>query len=150
MTKKELIEQATGKKSLCDTCLYAYNCTASDKGISNDVAFTRVCHNYAPTAIEVGEVSAEEALSVLTEWVKRDQELLEKNLMDTTENIAIYKTCIKALEDARQTGKWIDLHFPSEYYAPEYQCSLCGGKNHWSNYCPKCGARMSDEKEESK
>lgn len=45
MTKSE--------KSLCDTCLYAYNCENSDKGIS--WANHSVCNAYAPIEDMRGE-----------------------------------------------------------------------------------------------
>ena len=57
-------------------------------------------------------------------------------------DIQAFDLAIQALKQEPVEAEWIDLHFPAEYYAPEFQCSRCGGKNHWSNYCPKCGAIM--------
>lgn len=34
-----------------------------------------------------------------------------------------------------------------EYWAQEFKCSICGCKNHMSNYCPVCGADMRKEGE---
>lgn len=42
----------------------------------------------------------------------------------------------------RPTGHWIDTGMQEEYWAEEYQCSICGAKDHWHNYCPNCGADM--------
>ncbi len=42
----------------------------------------------------------------------------------------------------RPQGEWIDTGDMNEYWAEEYQCSICGAKDHWHNYCPKCGAEM--------
>ena len=53
---------------------------------------------------------------------------------------------IKALEDT-PTGKWVDTGDMAEYWAEEYQCSICGAKDHWHKYCPNCGARMETENE---
>ena len=55
---------------------------------------------------------------------------------------------IKAIED-RPTGKWVDTGDMAEYWAEEYQCSICGAKDHWHNYCPNCGARMEIENEDA-
>ena len=41
------------KKSLCDTCLYAYSCIYSDKGISG--ANHSVCNAYAPNEATRGK-----------------------------------------------------------------------------------------------
>lgn len=41
------------KKSLCDTCLYAYSCIYSDKGIS--VANHSVCYAYVPNEATRGK-----------------------------------------------------------------------------------------------
>ena len=42
----------------------------------------------------------------------------------------------------RPQGEWIDTENMEEYWAEEYQCSICGAKNHWHNYCPNCGAKL--------
>lgn len=44
-------------------------------------------------------------------------------------------------------GQWIeDLTNP---YGIRYVCSVCGGVKQWkSNYCPNCGAKMDEEKQE--
>jgi predicted RNA-binding Zn-ribbon protein involved in translation (DUF1610 family) len=42
----------------------------------------------------------------------------------------------------RPQGKWIDTGDKNEYWAEEYQCSICGAKDHWHNFCPNCGAKM--------
>lgn len=54
----------------------------------------------------------------------------------------------KGIEEARPTGEWIDTGDLQEYWAEEYQCSLCGAKDHWHNYCPNCGAKMKQEEED--
>lgn len=48
----------------------------------------------------------------------------------------------------RRQGKWVDTGDMQEYWAEEYQCSICGAKDHWHNYCPNCGADMRGGKEE--
>lgn len=45
----------------------------------------------------------------------------------------------------RPQGKWIDTGNMEEYWAEEYQCSICGAKDHWHNFCPNCGADMRKE-----
>lgn len=50
----------------------------------------------------------------------------------------------KALKE-RPQGEWIDTGHKEEYWAEEYQCSICGAKDHWHNYCPNCGAEMRKE-----
>ena len=52
-----------------------------------------------------------------------------------------------AIEE-RPTGEWIDTGNLQEYWAEEYQCSLCGAKDHWHNYCPNCGAKMKQDEED--
>ena len=47
-------------------------------------------------------------------------------------------------QDNRKTAKWIDTGEMEEYWAEEYQCSICGVKNHWHNFCPYCGADMRE------
>lgn len=42
----------------------------------------------------------------------------------------------------RPQGEWIDTGDMQEYWAEEYQCSICGEKDHWHNFCPNCGAKM--------
>lgn len=32
-----------------------------------------------------------------------------------------------------------------EYWAEEYKCSICGAKNHKTDFCPWCGADMRKE-----
>ena len=49
---------------------------------------------------------------------------------------------------SRPTGEWIDTGDMEEYWAEEYQCSICGAKDHWHNFCPNCGARMKDAENE--
>lgn len=39
-------------------------------------------------------------------------------------------------------GEWIDTGDMEEYWSEEYQCSVCGAKDHWHNFCPNCGAYM--------
>ena len=58
---------------------------------------------------------------------------------------AFQKTvCEKKLycPNKRQKGEWIDTGDKAEYWAEEYQCSVCGAKDHWHNFCPNCGADM--------
>lgn len=42
-------------------------------------------------------------------------------------------------------GEWIDTGDMEEYWSEEYQCSVCGAKDHWHNFCPNCGADMRGE-----
>ena len=55
--------------------------------------------------------------------------------------------CGKASAE-RPIGKWIDTGDMEEYWAEEYQCSICGAKDHWHNYCPNCGAKMEEAEDE--
>ena len=71
--------------------------------------------------------------------------LLQSKCDNGYEAQAIY-LAVKALEPKPQ-GKWIDTGSKEEYWAEEYQCSICGAKDHWHNYCPNCGAKMEDEVE---
>ena len=48
----------------------------------------------------------------------------------------------KAINERRPQGEWIDTGDMQEYWAEEYQCSICGAKDHRHNYCPNCGAQM--------
>ena len=51
----------------------------------------------------------------------------------------------KAMEE-RQTGEWIYTGMKDEWYAREYECSLCGGTMLGeSDFCPNCGADMRKE-----
>ena len=49
--------------------------------------------------------------------------------------------------EERPTGEWIDTGSKEEYWDEEYQCSICGEKDHWHNFCPNCGADMRKEAE---
>lgn len=57
---------------------------------------------------------------------------------------------IKALEQARPKGKWIDDSKEDSYYA---NCSHCNYQidTHYErgylNYCPNCGAKMQEVEE---
>lgn len=46
-----------------------------------------------------------------------------------------------------KSGEWIDTGDMEEYWGEEYECSICGAKNHWDNFCPNCGAKMEGEEE---
>ena len=46
------------RKSLCDTCLYAYSCVYSDKGISEENH--SVCNAYAPLEVNNEATRGEE------------------------------------------------------------------------------------------
>ena len=52
------------------------------------------------------------------------------------------------VESERAQGKWIDTGNMEEYWAEEYQCSICGAKDHWHHYCPNCGAYMGESEDE--
>lgn len=54
----------------------------------------------------------------------------------------------KEAEKARPQGEWIDTGNMEEYWAEEYQCSVCGEKDHWHNFCPNCGAKMKGDAKE--
>ena len=47
-------------------------------------------------------------------------------------------------------GHWIDTKMKQEYYAEEYKCSECGNNNHFSEFCPNCGAKMTDNETKAK
>lgn len=44
--------------------------------------------------------------------------------------------------EERPKGEWVDTGDMQEYWAKEYQCLICGAKDHWHNFCPNCGADM--------
>lgn len=56
----------------------------------------------------------------------------------------------KLLKEAnkRPQGEWIDTGHKEEYWAEEYQCSICGAKDHWHKFCPNCGAPMKEGSDE--
>ena len=81
-----------------------------------------------------------EAIEILTN-VKNTPQITWTNGADVSFDIAI-----KALQE-RPTGEWIDTGSKEEYWDEEYQCSICGAKDHWHNYCPNCGADMRKEAE---
>ena len=61
---------------------------------------------------------------------------------------------IKALPTAERVGKWIEVE--NKWGGLEIRCSECGEevpRDGWgiamqSDYCPNCGARMTEGKEE--
>ncbi len=59
-------------KSLCDTCLYKYNCGRSDAGIS--WANHSVCYGYTPVKNEKNGVEILSDLDALTEELLKDPE----------------------------------------------------------------------------
>lgn len=64
-----------------------------------------------------------------------------------TPTIYEFKGCDNC-ELERPQGEWIDTGDMQEYWAEEYQCSICEAKDHWHNYCPNCGAKMKGGEEE--
>ena len=58
-----------------------------------------------------------------------------------------YQDGVKKVLSERPKGEWIDTGSKEEYWAEEYQCPICGEKDHWHNYCPNCGADMRGGKE---
>lgn len=50
--------------------------------------------------------------------------------------------------EERPQGEWIDTGHKEEYWAEEYQCSICGAKDHWHKFCPNCGAPMKEDPDE--
>ena len=46
-----------------------------------------------------------------------------------------YGSGVKIIDDPEQT-EW------EEYWAREYVCSSCHGKNHATRFCPHCGKKM--------
>jgi len=52
------------------------------------------------------------------------------------------------LEQQRPHGEWIDRSDGGRIrYAfwERYECSECGAKSEYTNYCPNCGAPMTEE-----
>ena len=50
--------------------------------------------------------------------------------------------------EERPQGEWIDTGRMEEYWEEEYQCSICGAKDHWHKFCPNCGAPMKEGSDE--
>ena len=76
-------------------------------------------------------------------------ELIEKLascVVDIVGNID-WEKAIEAYK-ARPQGEWIDTGHKEEYWAEEYQCSICGAKDHWHKFCPNCGAPMKEDSDE--
>lgn len=45
-------------------------------------------------------------------------------------------------------GHWKEADYMDEIYAKVYICTACGKDSvGMSNYCPKCGAKMSEDKQ---
>jgi rubrerythrin len=72
------------------------------------------------------------------------------------ENEDIYEAIINVLEQqlTRPTAKWINLE-NTKYkgqvlpFWGRYECSKCGGHGEGtSNFCPNCGARMTESDKE--
>lgn len=61
---------------------------------------------------------------------------------DRTREVLSLQETIRKLTKERPQGEWIDTGDMQEYWAEEYQCSICGAKDHRHNYCPNCGAQM--------
>ena len=61
------------------------------------------------------------------------------------------KTLLKELPSAqpeRKKGKWINRSLNILYPEWErYTCSVCGEHSNRYDYCPNCGAKMDEEKE---
>lgn len=63
------------------------------------------------------------------------------------EQLAEWLKDYRRLLTEQQTGEWIDTGDMEEYWGEEFQCSVCGAKDHWNNFCPNCGAKMKGEEE---
>ena len=56
---------------------------------------------------------------------------------------------IKALEEERPHGEWIDDDINSNEKYHFFKCSVCGGDGvPRCNFCPNCGAKMVEEEGE--
>lgn len=75
------------------------------------------------------------------EAIKILKSKLDGNIDTSYEWCEAVRLAINALED-RPQGEWINTGVTNGYWATEYQCSICGAKNHWHNYCPNCGVHM--------
>lgn len=102
----------------------------------------------APT-VEVLEPQGEykTACNVLLslEQIVRNSDGWEDSAVEAVHNAV--QTAIKCMHE-RPQGKWVDTGDMQEYWAEEYQCSICGAKDHWHNFCPHCGAEMEKGGEE--
>lgn len=57
------------------------------------------------------------------------------------EDLTTFVWELPSVQPTRPTGKWIDIGDEGLVF----KCSLCGNKNTIeSNYCPNCGARMTE------
>jgi DNA-directed RNA polymerase subunit RPC12/RpoP len=65
------------------------------------------------------------------------------------------KKLVEHLEQEQKTGHWEQY---GNYWEDKFKCSECGKEQpkilcgeriigHWSDYCPKCGARMIEPQE---
>lgn len=59
---------------------------------------------------------------------------------------------LKEFEEVRH-GKWVQPDMDSRFY-DFYECSLCGYSGEWRvlsfHYCPRCGAKMREDKKDEK
>lgn len=76
-------------------------------------------------------------------------EIIDKAPTVCNDNYSMgYQDGVRKVLSERPQGEWIDTGNMEEYWAEEYQCSICGAKDHWHKFCPNCGAPMKEVPDE--
>lgn len=97
-------------------------------------------------------MEAAEKRGYYPEEVKDDYKVIKYYVTETPNLVNFYTLGFnEALIAAKHTynmykrGKWVDLGYSEEWYAPACECSCCKevipGK---TKYCPHCGAKMEN------
>lgn len=97
------------------------------------------------------EITTKEAIDTFNAWIQKDTELVSKGLADQTENIAVYKKAIWALELV-ETIRFMTTPKDAWLHTVEYlndapffitSCPVCKYRVPGeSKYCPECGANL--------
>ena len=66
--------------------------------------------------------------------------------------VFVVDDCYELLENihtvsTERTGKWVATGYKEENWAELYECTACGHKEYYANYCPHCGSKMLGEKQ---
>lgn len=101
------------------------------------------------TMIDVTAISSKEGADIISQTIERISKQIDEDseLWCICEMAKMYMQGVKPVYPVRPHGKWIDTGDMQEYWAEEYQCSICGEKDHWHKFCPNCGAEMDGGEE---